>query len=149
MKKILSKIQLLALDTNIVAYYLNRLSSFYPLSVKLFEYIIKKDISMVTSILTLTELLSLKAPEPMMKVLENEFFSISKLEVQEVDRMIAVKAAKIRRKYGFKLPDAIQLATALSAKARVFITNDQHMKNFKELKIVPLASFSKLSTKAS
>lgn len=138
MKKVLSKIHLLALDTNVFAYYFNRLSPFYPLSEKLFEHIILKDISMVTSILTLTELLSLKAPVPMLKNLENEFLSIPKLEVREVDRMIAVEAADIRRAYGFKLPDAVQLATSLSVKAQGFITNDENLKNFKKLKVISL-----------
>ena len=142
LKKILSKIQILALDTNIFAYYFNRLSPFYLISEKLFEHIFKKNTSMVTSILTLTELLSLKAPEPMLKILQSEFFVIPKLKVREVDRTIAVEAAAIRREYNFKLPDAIQLATALSVKAKAFITNDQRLKSFKKLKIISLSDLA-------
>ena len=97
---------------------------------------------MVTSILTLTELLSLKAPEPMLKILQSEFFVIPKLKVREVDRTIAVEAAAIRREYNFKLPDAIQLATALSVKAKAFITNDQRLKSFKKLKIISLSDLA-------
>lgn len=33
-----------------------------------------------------------------------------------IDHNLALEAAEIRRGYGFRLPDAIQLATALSAK---------------------------------
>lgn len=36
----------------------------------------------------------------------------------------------------FRLPDSIQLATAKLNKAKAFITNDERLKSFKELKVV-------------
>ena len=55
-----------------------------------------------------------------------------------VDRTITVEAARIRREYGFRLPDSIQLATALFGKANALITNDERLKKFKELKVINL-----------
>lgn len=142
MKKSLSRFQLIALDTNIFAYYLDRQSSFYTKAEQLFRFIDENRLRMVTSIITLTELLSLQAVEPMLERLEDEFYSTPNLSVIEVNRVIAREAAAIRREYGFKLPDAVQLATALSAKAKAFITNDQRLKSFKKLKIILLADLA-------
>lgn len=94
---------------------------------------------MVTSILTLTELLSFKAPERMIKILEDEFSSIPNLSLREVNQEVAQEAARIRRKYGLKIVDSIQVATALIGRAQAFITNDDHLKSFKELKILSLS----------
>lgn len=138
MKKSLSRFQPLALDTNIFAYYMDRCSSFYAQAEDLLRFIDGNKLKIVTSIITLTELLSLRAAEPMLERLENEFYSTPNLSIIEVNRVIAREAASIRREYGFKLPDAVQLATALSAKAKAFITNDQRLKSFKKLKVFSL-----------
>lgn len=136
MKKSLSRFQLLALDTNIFAYYLDRQSPFYIKTEQILQFIDDNKLEMATSIITLTELLSLPASEPMLEKLEDEFFSIPNLSIIEVNRVIAKEAAGIRREYGFRLPDAVQLATALSAKANAFITNDQRLKAFEGLKVI-------------
>ncbi|OGE64802.1 hypothetical protein A3I48_01575 [Candidatus Daviesbacteria bacterium RIFCSPLOWO2_02_FULL_36_7] len=60
------------------------------------------------------------------------------MEIYQVDEKIAVESARIRRKYSFRLLDSIQLATALYAKAQAFITNDDRLKKFKELKVILL-----------
>lgn len=62
------------------------------------------------------------------------------LAVVEVNEEIADKTALIRRKYGFRTPDAIQLATAVQTRAKVFITNDERLKKLKELKVILLSA---------
>lgn len=139
MKKSLSRFKLFALDTNIFAYYLDRQSSFYAKAEELLRFIDDNRLRMVTSIITLTELLSLNAEREILEKLENEFYSAPNLSVIDVNRVIAREAAEVRREYGFKLPDAVQLAAALSVKAKVFITNDQRLKAFKKLKVISLS----------
>lgn len=56
----------------------------------------------------------------------------------EVDRDVAREAAAIRRKYGFRLLDAVQLATAKLNKAQIFVSNDKGLQKFKELKVIAL-----------
>jgi predicted nucleic acid-binding protein len=56
----------------------------------------------------------------------------------EDNMAISLEAARIRREYGLRLPDATQLATAIYAKAKAFITNDHRLKQFKEIKIITL-----------
>lgn len=131
-------IDLLCLDTSLFIYFLEQNPKFYQTSEAYFSKLEKRTIKAVTTILTLTEILSyenLIIPED--KII-TEFFSTPNLSVIEVNQEIAVEAARIRREYKFKLADSIQLATAKYSKAKAFITNDDRLKKFKELRIVLL-----------
>lgn len=126
---------LLGLDTNIFIYYFQQNEEF-GLSVRLlFELLAKKKAKAVTSIITLTELLSLPASERDIEALTSHFLETPNLLIGEVNQTIGIEAARIRRVYKFRVPDAIQLATALFYKVDVFITNDQRLKSFSELNI--------------
>ena len=134
----LSNFSIIALDTNIFIYYLNRTSIYHSQAEELFKKLQSGEFKAVTSILTLTELLSFSISEQGLKILERYFSDIPNTKLMEVNFEIATKAAKIRREQGIKLVDSIQLATALSAKAQVFITNDQKLKQFKKLEVLLL-----------
>ena len=59
------------------------------------------------------------------------------MEIVEINREIAKKAAKIRAEYkGFKAMDALQLATACLTGCDLFLTNDKQLKQFKEIKCI-------------
>nr|WP_262511949.1 PIN domain-containing protein [Marinilabilia rubra] len=58
------------------------------------------------------------------------------MEMLDINADIAKKTAEIRAKYGFKTPDAIQLASALHSGSDFFITNDNQLNKFKELKVI-------------
>lgn len=127
-----------AVDTNIFVYFLTRESSFHLKAVELFETITKQKISLITSNITITEILSHNAPIDQIKLLEKEFFHIPDIQITEVSNDIAIDAARLKREHRFSLADSIQMATALHAKAKAFITNDETLKKFKELKIILL-----------
>lgn len=93
---------------------------------------------MITSVLTLVELLSFKAKEQALEKLESELLLVSNLSIIDVSPNIAKETARIRREYGFRLPDATQLATAKLNKVQAFITNDKRLKKFKELQVISL-----------
>jgi len=59
-----------------------------------------------------------------------------------LDREIAEQGARIRAQFGFRTPDAIQLATAVTHGADVFLTNDRKLKNFEDVQVVVLDDFS-------
>ena len=63
------------------------------------------------------------------------FLETPNLKIKNLDSEIAIEAARIRRKYGFQTPDAIELATAVVAKADAFITNDKRLMKFNEIKV--------------
>ena len=59
------------------------------------------------------------------------------MEIVEINREIAKKAAQIRAEYkGFKAMDALQLAVACLSACDLFLTNDKQLKQFKEVKCV-------------
>jgi len=135
----LNRYRLVALDTNIFIYYLDKTSQHHTLAEQIIRKIASGKLRAVTSTLTLTELLSFNASEEGIKKLEREFSDIPNVNIQEVNLETAKIAARVRREYGIKLVDSIQLATALFSKSQTFITNDQRLKSFKELKITLLS----------
>ncbi len=128
----------IAVDTNIFVYHLTSRSPLHLKAVKLFETVVKEKINLITSNITIIEILSYDAPEDQIKLLEKEFFQIPNVKIMEVNNDIAIEAARLRRSNNLSLPDAIQLATALYAKTKVFITNDERLKKFKEIKVILL-----------
>ena len=140
LRKTLSKFRPITLDTNIFVYYLDRNSSFYSQTEKLFEHIAIRNLSIFTSVIALSELLSFKATRPQLYKLEQELLMIPNLTIIDVNREIAKEAANIRREYKFRLPDSIQLATGLIGRAQAFVTNDRRLAKFQRLPIVLLGS---------
>ena len=138
-EKSLKNSRLVGIDTNIFIYHFANHPEFILQTKILFNLLQKSKIKAVTSMVTLTELLSLPGPPKILRNLEEAFFTIPNLTISEVDRQIAKEAGRVRRIYGFRTPDSIQLATALTSKANKFITNDRRLKNFREIKIELLA----------
>ncbi|MCO5388367.1 PIN domain-containing protein [Desulfosporosinus sp.] len=58
-----------------------------------------------------------------------------------MDQNVALQAARLRARYGFKTPDALFLATALEEKAEAFITNDVLLQGIENIEIVLLNTF--------
>ena len=89
------------------------------------------DVRLFSSSLTLIEVLvkplRLKRPDLVVQY-EHILTSSSSIRLQSLDVSIARRSAEIRAKYNFKTPDSIQLATALSLSADLFITNDKQLK---------------------
>lgn len=126
---------LLFLDTNIFIYFFEGKESSGLKAKKIFELLSENKARAVTSIITQVELLSLKSSAENTQHLLELFLETPNLVVENLGSEIAVEAAKIRQKYGFRTPDAIQLATAMYSKADKFITNDKRLASFKEIKI--------------
>ena len=65
-------------------------------------------------------------------------FQMPHLTVYPVDDRVAEEAARIRAVYNFKMPDAIHLATAVTQRADVFLTNDHQLVTIKEIPVIKL-----------
>lgn len=133
----------ISLDTNIFIYYFQQNKYFGEDARNIFEKLALGKYRAVTSIITLIELLSFKLSDKDITLLQDTFLQTPNLSVIEVGQEIALTASKIRRIYGFRLPDAIQLATGVSQKVDFYITNDAKLKRFKETKVVLLKDFAK------
>ncbi len=53
-----------------------------------------------------------------------------------MDLPVADRAASLRARYRLRTPDAIQLATALQARADVFLTNDRDLQRVEEVPVL-------------
>mgnify|MGYP001595558059 CR=1 FL=1 len=126
-----------ALDTNIFIYYFESNEIFGQKAKSIFDQLTDNKLTAVVNITALAELLSSsKLSKKAVKETKKLFLSIPNLEIYQVDETIATEGAEIRREYGFRLFDSIQLATARLAKAQAFITNDGKLRKFKDLKII-------------
>lgn len=133
------KIKLCGLDTNVFIYYFENNPKYGERAKLIFDKLTENRLKAVTNITSLAELLaSPKLTGEAVKETRSRFLSVPNLEIYLVDENIAIESAKIRRQYGFRLLDSIQLATAIEAGAKAFITNDDRLKKFKELKIILL-----------
>ena len=132
------KAKRIGLDTNIFIYYFQKHPEFGVATKNIFDNFALHKTKAVTSILTLTELLSIHASEKEVSNLQALFLETPGLTIYDINQNIGVTAGRIRRNYGFRLPDAIQLATCLYAKVGIFVTNDQKLQAFKEIDIILL-----------
>ncbi|MBI4078802.1 MAG: PIN domain-containing protein [Candidatus Levybacteria bacterium] len=126
----------IALDSNIFIYNLEQNPQYVQFTDEIFKRLIANQLKAATNIVSLAEILSYPETEKVVKEITEDFFSTPNVTVFEVNQQIAIEAARIRRRYRFRFPDAIQLATAKLAKAEAFITNDYTLKTFTPLKVL-------------
>lgn len=56
--------------------------------------------------------------------------------IQELDAPVSFTAARIRTRYGLKLPDAIQVATAIHSNSSALVTHDRDFASVTEIPIL-------------
>lgn len=124
------------LDSNIWIYALEPISEYSQPLTALFEATDAGSLTLVTSELSLAEILV--RPIQKANVLEQEAYieaitSTDSLIVMPVDRSILIGAAEIRANTKLKLPDAIHAATAMASSCTTFLTNDKQFRTVKGL----------------
>lgn len=134
----IKNLKLVALDSNIFIYNLEQNSQYSTYTDIIFKQLINNKLKALTNIISLTEILSFPNIDNLSKQITEDFLSTPNLKIIDIDLQVALEAARIRRKYNFRLPDAIQLATAKIGKVQAFISNDQKLKQFKEVKVISL-----------
>lgn len=141
--KRLAKFKRIAVDSMCFIYHFEGSAQYGILTKELFFHLQTKA-SGVTSVLTLSEILSFERLQQDQLLFEQEkvkVYSTPNLEILSVDGIIAQTASILRYKYSLKLPDAIQLATAIISKQEVFISNDYSFKKVKEIDVLILDDF--------
>lgn len=141
--KSLAKYKKLAIDSMCFIYHFEGNPQYGHLTKELFSYLQDKAKG-VTSVLTLAEILSFEKLQQDQLLFEEEktkLYSTPNLEIVSVDGIIAETASILKYKYSLKLPDALQLATAIISKQDVFISNDYGFKKVKEIDILTLDDF--------
>jgi predicted nucleic acid-binding protein len=127
------------IDTAPIIYLLEEhprwLSSYLPL----FEKIEAGRLQGVVSVVTVAEVLT----GPLRKgneILADRYFhalsSSSHWQIINMNAELAFMAARIRIRYGLKLPDAIQVATAIQSASVALVTHDRDFSSVNELQVL-------------
>jgi predicted nucleic acid-binding protein len=135
----LAEVSLLFLDTAPVIYWVERNPQFLKVVDPIFDRL-DTDIRAVASPITLAE--CLVHPQRLgLTNLEQAFINVIQGEnvtFTPIDGEIAREAAKMRVRYNLQLPDALQVATALSSGCEALLTNDIALQRVTELRVVVL-----------
>jgi predicted nucleic acid-binding protein len=129
------------LDTAPLIYFIEKHPKYLPLLLPFFEAADRGDIQIVTSTLTLTEVLVHPYREGNQSLAErylHELLHARNLRMVSLSPSIAAEAARIRAAYRTKTPDAIQLATAKEGGASSLRTNDGELASIPGLRLVVL-----------
>lgn len=130
------------LDANIWIYSSEGVSAYSQSLIALFAAVDAGSLTLVTSELTLAEILvrpiragNTLEQETYIKAITNTKNSVA----IPVERSILIRAAEIRSQTKLKLPDAIHAATAIAANCTTFLTNDKQFRTVPSLNVVLLA----------
>ncbi len=141
----LTSYQLVSIDTMILIYLLDEDPRYVEFAAALFTTIEQGQLRGLTSTLTLAEILTApaqKANVQAMRDYEIYLTNFPNLQFVPLQIDIARAAATIRATTQLKLPDALQIATALVSGADAIISNDKQWRNkFNQPKLLLLDDF--------
>ncbi len=131
----------IALDTAPFIYFIERHPKYHPWLRSFFESVEGEEIRIITTTLTLAEVL-VKPLRSGRLDLVAEYTQIlmntPTMQVVPVSADVAEEAARIRAEINCKLPDAIQLATAVRLGAQSFLTNDLALSTYRSVQVIQL-----------
>jgi len=130
------------LDTNVFIYYMEGFEEYRPQLVALFRGIDERDLTGVTSLLTLAEALVRpfrQGDTARVEAYRTLLRSRDGFLVEPISEDILIEAARLRGRSRIRLPDAIHVATAIRSGSRSYLTNDRRMKGVEGIEVIVLA----------
>ncbi|MCI5141075.1 MAG: type II toxin-antitoxin system VapC family toxin [Candidatus Electrothrix sp. ATG1] len=137
--------QLIALDTAPLIYFIEEHPTYCPVVEPFFEQLDKGAVQVVTSVITLTEVLVKPLRDGDAQLAEQYrdiLLNVDGLTTMEVSPDVAEEAARLRSQYSLRTPDAIQIATARHVGASALLTNDIRWPALPDLHILTLDRLS-------
>ena len=131
----------IALDTVAFIYFIEEHPDYLPLLRPLFEEADHGRREIVTSALTLLEVLVVPYRAGNLALAERYEALLTRsrgIRVVDIDRPQLRSTAQLRATYRVPTPDAIQLAAALSHRCQTLVTNDRKMPRIPGLEVVQL-----------
>ncbi|HUG39898.1 MAG TPA: PIN domain-containing protein [Longimicrobiales bacterium] len=132
----------MAIDTAIVIYLMERHARFAPVVRPLFEAADRGEVALVTSGVTLLEVLvvPLRAGDEALADRYEALLTRGRgLTLVELDRPLLRAAARLRATHAVRTPDALQLAAALARRCGCFLTNDRRLPSLPGLPVLQLS----------
>lgn len=127
---------LVLVDSAPIIYILEGHARFAAYFAPLFQRHEDGEVALAVTTVTIAEVLTgpLKAGE---EALARRYRAVLEAwQVVDFNSDIAESAARLRGKYGLKLPDAIQVASALSINAAALVTHDRDFSSVRGLRIL-------------
>lgn len=132
---------LVGLDTAPLIFYIEEHPVYLPIVDPLFRAAADGRLMLVTSMITLIEVLThpmRHGHDALAEQYRNILLAARGLRIEPVSAVVAEQAASLRATHGLRTPDAVQVATALCAGAGVFVTNDARLSELPELQVIVL-----------
>ena len=130
-----------AVDTAVFIYLIEEHPAHLRAARALFEAASQGDLQIVTSALTLLEVLVVpyrRGDDALASDYEAILTNSRAVRLIEIDRLQLRTAAQLRAAYGPRTPDALQLAAALTMRCTALVTNDRRYPPIPSLPIVQL-----------
>ena len=140
----LAKHTIIGLDTNPFIYLFERHPQYFPLAETIFNYLKMPNVHGITSIITLIETCVYPQREgrtDLVEIYEQALLHSAQIETLAIETAIAKRAIALRAQYGFRVPDALQIAAALEGNATLFVTNDHRLKKCTDLTVLILDDY--------
>jgi predicted nucleic acid-binding protein len=144
LKTDLAEHTVIGLDTNPFIYLFERHPHYFPLAETLFKYLKTPGVQGVTSIITLIETCVHPQREgrtDLVKIYEHALLNSPQVQMLSIEPALAKRAIALRAQYGFRVPDALQIAAALESNATLFVTNDHRLIKCTDLAILILDNY--------
>ena len=135
-----------AVDTAIFIYFIEENPRFLPAILPLFTQADQGKRELITSALTLLEVLVVPYRAGNRHVAERYEALLTRsrgIRLVELSHDQLRAAAQLRAATGIKTPDALQLVAAISGGCTTFLTNDRRLPRVPGLRILELASYVK------
>jgi predicted nucleic acid-binding protein len=133
-----------AVDTAAFIYFIEAHPTYVPALRPLFAAADREELTIVTSALTLLEVLVVpyRAGDMVLASRYEALLTGSRgMLLREIDRGQLLAAAQLRAVTAVRTPDALQLAAALSEDCSAFVTNDQRLRSVSRLPVLHLSNY--------
>ncbi|MEX1257139.1 MAG: PIN domain-containing protein [Gemmatimonadota bacterium] len=133
-----------AIDTAAIIYLVERHPRYLPILRPCFMAADQGDLELVTSAITLLEVLVVPYRAGNLALAERYEALLTRsrgLEVVELDDRLLRTAAKLRARWEVRTPDALQLAAGLLKGCSAFVTNDRRIPESVGLRIIQLSDY--------
>lgn len=130
-----------ALDTAPLIYLIEENPTYISVVRPFFESVDRGEFQVLTSVVTLAEVLvhpMRQGDHDLAEQYRRILLHAKHVTTLPVSEVIAEEAAQLRARHGLRMPDAIQLATAMTAGATSFLTNDTRLPSLASLKVIVL-----------
>jgi predicted nucleic acid-binding protein len=131
----------IGLDTAPLIYYIEEHPDYIEIIAPFFEALKRRKLRVVTSTITFMEVLV--APmkrnnSQLVTKYRTVFSNMEDLSIITITKSLAERSARIRATCNLRTPDAIQVATAMYAKADFFLTNDKRLASVPDINVLVL-----------